>query len=139
MTNTARASHRAQNAANESFAGTWTLLASMLRRDRSWLPAWVLGLTALVAYFGNALCQFLDEESLASFAALAANPLMALIGGPGYGFDEITVGRFLVGLYGAYLMIGAALMNIMTVSRHTRAEEQTGRAELIRANVVGRH
>lgn len=139
MTNTARASHRAQNAANESFAGTWTLLGFMLRRDRIWLPAWVLGLTALLAYFANALGLVLDEESLASFAALAANPLMALIGGPGYGFDEITVGRFLVGLYGAYLMIGAALMNIMTMSRHTRAEEQTGRAEIIRANVVGRH
>src|SRR5699024_3976768 len=83
MTNTARASHRAQNAANESFAGTWTLLGFMLRRDRIWLPAWVLGLTALLAYFANALGLVLDEESLASFAALAANPLMALIGGPG--------------------------------------------------------
>src|SRR5699024_2340355 len=139
MTNTARASHRAQNAANESFAGTWTLLGFMLRRDRIWLPAWVLGLTALLASFANALGLVLAEESLASFAAFAANPLLPLVGGPGYGFDEIAVGRFLVGLCGASLIIGAALMNFMTVSRHTRAEEQTGRAELIRANVVGRH
>src|SRR5699024_9245549 len=37
------------------------------------------------------------------------------------------------------LMIAAAFMSITTVSRHTRVEEQTGRAELVRANVVGRH
>src|SRR5699024_5225102 len=30
-------------------------------------------------------------------------------------------------------------MNIMLVTRHTRVEEQTGRAELLRANVTGRH
>src|SRR5699024_9545814 len=57
----------------------------------------------------------------------------------GYGYEDITVGRLLVGMYGGYMMIGAALMSIMTVSRHTRVEEQTGRAELVRANVVGRH
>ncbi|MEZ5087604.1 MAG: hypothetical protein R2722_15625 [Tessaracoccus sp.] len=119
--------------------GTWMLLRFMLRRDRIRLPAWVLGMTAMLAYFATALGLVLDEEALASFAAFAATPVMALIGGPGYGFEEITTGRFLVGLYGAYLMIGAALMSIMTVSRHTRVEEQTGRAELVRASAVGRH
>src|SRR5699024_332933 len=79
------------------------------------------------------------QSALESFADLATNPIMALIGGPGYGFDDITVGRLLVGLYGAYLMIGAALMSILTISRHTRVEEQSGRAELVRAGVVGRH
>lgn len=122
-----------------SLAGTWKLLRFMLRRDRIRFPAWVLGLTALLAYFANALGLILDEEALASFTVLAQNPVMALIGGPGYGFDDITTARFLVGLYGGYIMIGAVLMSIMTVSRHTRVEEQTGRAELVRANVVGRH
>lgn len=122
-----------------SLAGTGKLLRFMLRRDRIRFPAWVLGMTAMLAYFANALGLVLDEEALESFAVLASNPVMALIGGPGYGFDDITTARFLVGLYGAYLMIGAALMSILTISRHTRVEEQTGRAELVRANVVGRH
>lgn len=128
-----------QTSRGGSLVGTWKLLRFMLRRDRVRFPAWVLGLTAMLAYFANALGLVLDEEPLESFAVLAANPVMALIGGPGYGFDDITTARFLVGLYGAYVMIGAALMSIMTVSRHTRVEEQTGRAELVRANVVGRH
>ena len=122
-----------------ALVGTGALLRFMLRRDRVRFPAWVLGLTMLLAYFANALGLVLDEESLDTFAAFAANPVMALIGGPGYGFDDITLGRFLVGLYGAFIMIGAAIMSITTVSRHTRVEEETGRAELVRANVVGRH
>lgn len=122
-----------------SLAGTGKLLLFMLRRDRIRFPTWVLALAAMMAYFANALGTILDEESLESFAALAMNPVMALIGGPSYGFDEITVGKVVVGIYGVYLMIGAALMSIMTVSRHTRVEEQTGRAELVRGNVVGRH
>lgn len=122
-----------------SLAGTGALLRFMLRRDRIRFPAWVLGLTLMLAYYANALGTILDEAALQSFTALAMNPVMALIGGPGYGFDDITVGRIIVGIYGVYLMIGAGLMSIMTVSRHTRVEEQTGRAELVRANVVGRH
>lgn len=138
-TSPAPAPRRDREAQGSSLTGTGTLLRFMLRRDRVRTPAWVLGLTMLLAYFANALGLVLDEESLATFAAFAANPVMALIGGPGYGFDDITLGRFLVGLYGAFIMIGAALMSITTVSRHTRVEEQTGRAELVRANVVGRH
>ncbi|WP_241228482.1 hypothetical protein [Corynebacterium hylobatis] len=67
------------------------------------------------------------------------SPVTALVGGPGYGVDEVTVPRFLAGLYGVYLMLGAALMSMLTVSLHTRAEEQSGRAELVLASVVGRH
>src|SRR5699024_10726476 len=41
--------------------------------------------------------------------------------------------------YAPYLFLLAGLMNIMLVTRHTRLEEQTGRAELVRANVTGRY
>lgn len=120
-------------------AGLGHLLRFMLRRDRLWLPIWVLSLAALTAYFANAIAVVMDGDSLQSMTVLAKNPVMALITGPGYGLDEVTVPRFIVGMYGVFLMIGAALMSILTVSRHTRAEEQTGRAELVRAGVTGRH
>lgn len=142
MTAAVRSDLRAETATaarGGSLAGTGKLLLFMLRRDRIRFPAWVLGLSLMMVYFANALGIILDEAALGSFAALAVNPVMALIGGPGYGFDAITVGKVIVGLYGVYLMMGAGLMSIMTLSRHTRVEEQTGRAELVRANVVGRH
>lgn len=122
-----------------NIAGLGQLLMFMLRRDRLWLPIWVLSLAALTAYFANAIATVMDAESLQAMTVLAKNPVMALITGPGYGLDAVTVPRFIVGMYGVFLMIGAALMSILTVSRHTRAEEQTGRAELVRAGVTGRH
>src|SRR5699024_6545782 len=122
-----------------SLIGTLKLLAFMLRRDRIRLPLWVFGLSLMMLYFANALGTVLTDEALTSMAALASSPMFALIGGPGYGFDSITVGKIIVGVYSVYIMIGAALMSILTISRHTRVEEQSGRAELIRANIIGRH
>lgn len=122
-----------------SLTGLGRLLIFMLRRDRLRLPIWVLSLTALTAYFANAIAVVMDGDSLQSMTVFAKNPVMALITGPGYGLDAATVPRFIVGMYGVFLMLGAALMSILTVSRHTRAEEETGRAELVRANVTGRH
>jgi ABC-2 type transport system permease protein len=37
------------------------------------------------------------------------------------------------------MVIFVALMSVLLVIRHTRTEEETGRAELVRASVVGRH
>lgn len=122
-----------------ALTGTGLLLRFMLRRDRWRLPGWVLGLTLLMLYFSIALGTVLDEESLAGMAQLASSPVTALVGGPGYGFDAITVPRFLAGLYGTYLMLGTALMSMLTISRHTRVEEQSGRAELVAVGIVGRH
>ena len=122
-----------------NLAGLGHLLRFMLRRDRLWLPIWVIALSALTAYFANAIAVVMDSDSLQAMTAFSKNPVMALITGPGYGLDQVTIPRFIVGMYGVFLMIGAALMSILTVSRHTRAEEQTGRAELVRAGVTGRH
>ena len=119
--------------------GLSTLLRLMLRRDRWRAPLWILSLTALTAYFANAIAVVMDDATLASMTVFVKNPVMGLITGPGYGLDEITIPRFIVGMYGVFLMLGASLMSITTMTRHTRAEEQTGRAELIRANVTGRH
>lgn len=91
-----------------SFTGTWALLRLMLRRDRVRFPAWVIGLSMMMVYVAGALGTILDEPALHSFAAFAANPAMALIGGPGYGFEAVTVGKVIVGFYALYLMLGAA-------------------------------
>ncbi len=122
-----------------TLTGTGPLLRFMLRRDRLRLSLWVVGMGLMTLYISTVLGTVLDEKALQGMAEMATAPVMALIGGPGYGFDAITVPRFLAGLYGAYLMLGAALMSMTTLSRHTRAEEQSGRGELVLADVVGRH
>lgn len=74
------------------------------------------------------------EADLAAFSQFSAGPVGAVLSGPGYGFDTgLTYAQFFVGTYGLYFLLATALMNILLISRHTRTEEQSGRAELVRA------
>ena len=127
-------------ATGRTLTGTATLVRFMLRRDRVRLPAWAGGLAVFVLYLVTAIPSvYGDDEELAGAVALFADPIGRLLVGPGYGFDAPGLARFIAGGYGLYLLILAALMSLLLVTRHTRVEEQAGRAELVRANVVGRH
>lgn len=130
----------ATTARGSTFTGTGKLLRFMLRRDRIRFPGWTLGLTVLMAYFATAIDAVVQtEEDLDGLSGFTGSPAGAMFGGPGFGFDDLTVERFLAGQYGLYVITFAGLMGLLTVVRHTRAEERSGRAELVRANVVGRH
>ena len=50
-----------------------------------------------------------------------------------------SVGGLVAWRLGGIALALAGLMSILIVVRHTRAEEETGRAELVGAGVVGRH
>lgn len=121
-----------------ALAGTGTLFRFLLRRDRVKLPAWVLIITVVLFYYTAVLPEVLGDDP-EGFGVFMTGPVGALLGGPGYGSDAVTVERALVGVYGLYFLLAAALMNILLISRHTRVEEQTGRSELVRSSVVGRH
>lgn len=124
----------------DTTTGTSTMVRFLLRRDRLKLPLWVGGLGLYMVYIGTALPQLAPTpEDLAGAAILFDSPVGRMWVGPAFGMDAVTYERFFAGGYALYLHILAALMNILLVARHTRAEEQSGRAEVVRANVVGRH
>lgn len=119
--------------------GTGTLVRLMLRRDRIKLPAWVGGLGLFMVYLGAALPQLAPTEAdLAAVTPMVQQPVGRLFTGPAYGMEDPTHASFFAAGYLLYLLLLAALMNIMLVTRHTRLEEQSGRSELVRADVVGR-
>lgn len=132
---------RAGQARPRTLTGTVTLVRFKLRRDRVKLPAWIAGMVLFVIYLTTAIPEVYGTsgEELEAAGALVADPMGRLLTGPGFGFGDLTLERFIVAGYGLYFLLLVALMSIMLVSRHTRVEEQTGRAELVRANVVGRH
>lgn len=121
-----------------SLTGIRTLAGFMLRRDRITLPAWILGMTAFFYYFVAVLLPGIatTEEQLRDLERFMQGSVGAIFG-PGYGRDAITIERYVTGVYGIFFFIGAALMSILLVARHTRADEQAGRAELVRSNPVG--
>ncbi len=120
--------------------GTLRLVRFILRKDRVKLPAWILSIAVFISYYVVALPTiFESEEKLRSMGSqFADGPIGALVGGPTYGFDNLTFPRFMFGVYGLYFLLAAALMNILLVTRNSRAEEESGRGELIRAGAVGR-
>ncbi|WP_416566356.1 ABC transporter permease [Nocardia testacea] len=124
----------------DTLAGTGALVRLALRRDRIKLPAWVLGITLMSVYYASALQQvYTTPEDLRAVSQFSEGVVGALISGPGYGLTDPTIESVIVAVYGLYYLLLAALMNVLLISRHTRVEEQTGRAELVRANAVGRH
>ena len=124
---------------SSALTGTGTLIRFILRRDRIRLPAWLLGMTVLLSFFVRALSEITETEDRRQDLGRIMEGAVGAVFGPGYGRDDITAERYVVGVYGLFFFVLAALMSILLVARHTRVEEQNGRAELIRSNVVGRY
>jgi ABC-2 type transport system permease protein len=119
----------------------WPQLVRLLvRRDRVRLAIW-LGSISGVVWLQAVSIEGLygdDQEALVRAGELVANnPAFIAMAGPPLALDTLG-GRtsFEISLFA---MVLAALMNLFLVTRHLRAEEETGRAELLRAGAVGRH
>ncbi|MCU1687359.1 MAG: transporter permease [Amycolatopsis sp.] len=123
---------------SHSFAGTWQLFRLALRRDRITLPisVYVIGLipAATVSTYNSIYATAASRASLT--AGLGASPSVRLIYGPA--FDLSTAGGYTAWKYGTFLPVLLALACIFAVVRHTRAEEDSGRLELLASAVVGR-
>ena len=121
-----------------SFTGTLGMLRLYLRRDRIVLPLWVLLLSMPLAtvYVGSIEKVYPDQAARAGFAAMImASPAQRALYGNIYNDSLGATGIWKAGMF--HLLIGVAV--ILTVIRHTRADEETGRAELIDSTVVGRY
>lgn len=121
-------------------AGAGTLSAFILRRERVRLTVWLAGITALLHYFVGVVLPPMagTDEQLQDLRRFMEESVGAVFG-PGYGRDELTIERYVVGVYGLFFFVLVALMTMLLVARHTRRDEQSGRAELVRSCVVGRH
>ncbi|NVI90225.1 ABC transporter permease [Actinomadura sp. BRA 177] len=119
-------------------AGAGPLLKMWLRRDRIMMSAWIYGLTAYVS--SNAYSfkhEYGTPAALADFTrGINDNPSTRALYGPVLNGDTaagLSVWR--VGTTGAAF---TAVMCVLLVVRHTRAEEENGRLELVGAAAVGR-
>ncbi|MEP9383188.1 hypothetical protein [Nocardioides sp. KR10-350] len=117
--------------------GVGGLLRFHLRRD--WLMAlwWCLGLTLL--YWSQAVSVKGLYATQAEFdkaaASMEGNAAFIAMAGPARALN--TVGGQVVWQASAFGAIAAGLMSMFLIGRHTRAEEESGRDELVRSGVVG--
>ena len=119
--------------------GTLRLLRFLLRRERIRVPCWLAGAALLVLIqSGQSQSLYATPEALARLrqtiggntAAIAMSGPTRLLGSIG---GEVVFEVF------AFVAVVVALMNMFLVGRHTRADEESGRAEMIRSARVGRH
>ena len=121
-----------------SLAGSGVLARLAARRDRIMLPAWLYVITIVVVSTGYSFKGL--YKTPASRAAIASsishNAATLALGGPLYGD---SIGALTVYKVGAGSAVAAGLMSIFLVIRHTRADEEAGRLELIGSTAVGRN
>ena len=122
-----------------SLTGTWALVRFILRRDRVRLAVWIVGIVLLVLSTAASIKDLYPTQADLDTAARTAadNAALLALQGPDYGLD--TIGGQVVFNMGAFGYVVVALMGMFLVGRHTRADEETGRTELLRASIVGRN
>lgn len=122
------------------FTNTLVMMRLVLRRDRTRLAVWVLAITGLVLMSASSVQGLYDTpESLAAYARLVKdNAALIVQAGPGFGLDDPTVGAVLMNELSIWAIIVVALLSLFTVTRHTRAEEESERADVVRSTPLGR-
>ncbi|MEU9452955.1 ABC transporter permease [Streptomyces sp. NPDC048277] len=120
-----------------SLMGTGTLLRFALRRDRVMTPVWIAVNALMVLSMPNTLKSLYGTESERTdlVRQLETNASFRALIGP---IHDTSIGGLTAWRVGVYAGLLAAVTSLLIVVRHTRDEEETGRAELLASGAVGR-
>lgn len=122
----------------EDLKGTGTLIILLIKRDRLRLLLWIAGIFFLIFSMTATFSQVFtdDAEIISMISMFMANPAMRAFLAPASG---VSLGSFVMMRSSTVFAVLIALFSSMTVIRHTRQNEENGRAELIGSTIVGRH
>ncbi|MBB2993487.1 ABC-2 type transport system permease protein [Mycolicibacterium iranicum] len=138
-TSTVHGRHLAPTATSP-WTGTGHLMRLAVRRDRVRLSVWIAALTMMMVYAPNALeLAYPEEAQRQTRVNLLKTPAGMMLGGPMFGGNETELGAMMANELMLTLIVAASILSILTVIRHTRAEEESGAAELVLAAGVGRY
>jgi len=121
-------------------AGFATVLRLVVRRDRVRMSIWVVAVLVIVVMGAASVIDLYDTPAdLDQYARIAqADTAVKAMAGPGYGLDDPTSGAVVMNEVQLFTLVALGLFAVFMVVRHTRDEEESGRAELVRAAPVGR-
>ncbi|MGN6635642.1 MAG: ABC transporter permease [Oryzihumus sp.] len=125
-------------ARGSAFTGTWPLVRLALRRDRVLVPVWLAVFVVLAGSTASStLTLYPDIVSRRQIGVtINSNPAMVAFYGTVLDVNSAgAVAMFKVNAMGAALV---AVLTMILLVRHSRAEEESGRLELLGAAVVGR-
>jgi ABC-2 type transport system permease protein len=121
-----------------ALTGTARLIRLAARRDRVLLPVWVAVIVGLVvASVASIVGLYAGEADRLRYATVAAASAVArAFDGP---MSGTSLGAITMTETFGFLAVLVGIMSVQAVTRHTRQEEETGRAELVGSAVVGHH
>lgn len=125
--------------ASDSYAGTLLIARVALRLDRLLVGVWGSLMVAVVYASAAATGSLypIPADRVEAAQAINTNPAVVALYGPildVHSLGELAMTKVTV-LYAVLL----ALMFVVVVRRHTRSEEECGRAELLGGTAIGRH
>ena len=122
------------------FDNTFKLAKFMLKREKVTSTVWILSMVILnfliLLLMGSVLMP--DAYAIAEFMAMLENPALLAMVGPLYSMDVATMGALYTLMMLVFMGIAVGIMNIFLVVRHTRADEEAGRYEVLRSLPCGR-
>jgi ABC-2 type transport system permease protein len=121
-----------------TLVGTGTLTRLGLRRDRWMLSSWVIGFAAMAGISASATVGLYPDVASRVAAADGFNASAALIAMYGRVYDPTSLGALSLIKLTAFGSALIAILMLFVVIRHSRAEEESGRLELLGGGRVGR-
>ena len=120
------------------FENTGNFVRLMLRRERIVSTIWIISLALFSYLLAAGIPEMFDQPARQALAETLKNPAMIAMMGPVYGVENFTAGAMYGVLMFLWVAMAAAPMNIFLVVRHTRADEEFGRTEVVRSLPTGR-
>jgi ABC-2 type transport system permease protein len=119
------------------FAGTGQLTKLAFRRDAGILPVCTVGIVAVVAVVARDLKVLYPTEArrLALVQTAGGNAALRFLYGR---LEGTSTGALTTWRFGVWAACMVAVLAIFVVVRHTRADEEAGRLELVGSAAVGR-
>lgn len=127
-------------ARGNTLVGTAVLARFALRRERLNVVAWSLGLALLTALVPVSYVEIYPTvEQRQTLAEVMSSPAAIAMMGVNHSPSDYHYGAMTAHQLLFLSTILVAVMSVLMTVRHTRQEEATGRAELLRSSVVGRY
>ncbi len=122
----------------KAYTGTFILAMLALKRDRIRLASWIIGIALLLGFMVAAFAEMLptDQDIINMATAHGSNPAMRVFLGP---ISGVSLGGFMMFRISTMFAVTIAFFGILTVTRHTRQNEETECEDLTGSTAVGRH
>ncbi|MFB1050239.1 ABC transporter permease [Paraliobacillus sp. JSM ZJ581] len=124
---------------NQANYQTGFLVQFLIKRERMKLLIWVLSFLIVTISTAVSLSGLYQSDiERQTMAETMKNPAMSALVGQGYGLENYTNGAMMAHQMLLMTAVVVAIMNILLVVRLTRADEEDGQLEMLRALPIGR-